>query len=258
MMSIHDNLISGTNNINDASNGLSSSVGKLSSGSRINSASDDAAGMAISELLRADIATAKQSSRNISDGVSMMQTAEGASSVISDNLTRMKQLAAQASTSTYSAAQKKMMQEEFDQLAEQNDQIEDVTEFNGQALFVTQSVDIAVGDGEAISVDMKQLPSTSADLVNDPSGAMAAVDAAITEVSAYRGELGVAMNRLESAGEVIDIESENILAAESRISDVDMAQEVASMMSSQVQTEVAIGAQAHASAVSQVIMALLG
>lgn len=247
-----------SNNINDAYNALSASVGKLSSGLRINSASDDAAGLAVRELLRADIATAKQSSRNISDGVSMLQTAEGASSVISGNLTRMKQLVAQASTGTYSDSQKQLMQNEFDELSAENDRIVSDTEFNGVKLYENTTVDIATGDGEAISVNMQQLSSTSADLVNDAAGAMAAVDAAIIEVSGYRGDLGASMNRLESAAEVVDIESENILAAESRISDVDMAMEVASMTSNQVQTEVAIGAQVHLSAVSQAIMMLIG
>lgn len=256
MMGINS-LTSGVNNINDANNALSSSISKLSSGSRINSASDDAAGMAISQLLRADIATAKQSSRNVSDGVSMLQTAEGAASVIADNLGNMKRITIQAFTSTYSTEQRQIMQNEFDQLAAQNDMIISGTEFNDMSLFVKQDFDIAIGDGEAITVGMEELSSISADIVNDPAGALAEIDAAITEVSAFRGELGALMNRLESAGDVIDIESENIMAAESRVSDVDMAREVATMTSRKVQAEVAIAVQVHANAASQMILALL-
>ena len=256
MMSIN-NLNSGVNNINDANNALSSSVSKLSSGSRINSASDDAAGMAISELLRADIATAKQSSRNISDGVSMLQTAEGAASTIHNNLSNMKQITIQAFTSTFSSEQREIMQNEFDQLAAQNDMVISGTEFNEMSLFVKQDFSVAIGDGEEITVEMEELSSISADIVNDPSGALAEIDAAITEVSAFRGELGAVMNRLESAGDVIDVEAENIMAAESRISEVDMAREVATMTSRKVQTEVAIAVQAHASTASQMILALL-
>lgn len=259
MMSVNNSLSSSSaNNVNSAYKALSSSI-ELASGSRINSASDDAAGLAVREMLRADIATARQSSRNIGDGVSMLQTAEGASSVVSGNLTRMKQLAAQASTSTYSSDQKRIMQQEFDQLSAENDRIVSDTQFNGVSVFQNgQTVDIAIGDGGTISINTQALSSTSGDLVNDAQSALAAVETAINEAAGYRGDLGSTMNRLESAGEVIDVQAENILAAESRISDADMASEVASMVSSQVQTEVAIASQAHASAVSQVIAMLVG
>jgi flagellin len=236
-----------------------SSIEILSSGSRINSAADDAAGLAIRELLRADIATAAQATRNINDGASMLQTAEGAASVISGNLVRMKQLAAQASTGTYSDAQRNIMGQEFDQLAAENARIVADTTFNGVSLFDEgQTVEIATGDGTSISLDLQALSLGAAALSTDPEAALQAVDAAIRQAGGVRGKLGGTIARLQRQAEVIAIRAENELKAESRISDANMAMEVASMMSNKVQTQVATAAQVHAGAVAQVVNLLLG
>lgn len=238
---------------------LMSSLHSLSSGSMINSAADDPAGLAIRELLRSDIATANQATRNVNDGVSMLQTAEGAASVISDNLVRMKQLAAQASNGTYSDSQKNIMAKEFENLAAENARIISDTKFNGVSILEGgQSIDIATGDGQTITYDSQALSIGAAALTNDPQAAQAAVNAAIRQVSSSRGNMGSKIAELQRAAEVIAIRSENLLAAESRISDADMAKQVASMMGNKVQTELAIGSQVHAGAVSQAINLLLG
>ena len=260
MILIHSNLSSqAARQTGRAYQTLMASIEILSSGLRINSAADDAAGLAIRELLRADIATSAQATRNINDGVSMLQTAEGAASVVSDNLVRMKQLAAQASTGTYSTEQRNIMGQEFDQLAAENARIVADTTFNGVSLFDEgQTVEIATGDSTSVSIDIQTLSIGSAALSTDPEAAMAAVDAAITQAGGVRGELGGLIGRLQRQAEVIAIRAESELRAESRISDADMAMEVASMMSNQVQTQVATAAQVHAGAVAQVVNLLLG
>ncbi len=258
MSTINGTFLSFVSDITQAFNKLGSSVSKLASGMRINSASDDAAGMTVREMLRADLATSKQASRNIGDGVSMVQTAEGAASAISENLTHMKQLAAQASNGTLSDQQKNIIQQEFDQLAEQNSQIAATTEFNGINLFTdSQTIDIALGDGDAISFDTQDIAAIDADLVNDPNAALAAVDTAINEVSQMRGDLGATAKRMESAGDVMSVKTENIMAAESRISDVDVATETTRLTANKIIAQSAIAVQVHANAMAGMMNDLL-
>jgi flagellin len=189
----------------------------------------------------------------------MLQTADGAASVVNDNLVRMKQLAAQASTGTYSAEQKNIMQAEFDYLAAENARITTETSFNGVSLFQDdQTIDIATGDGQAISLDTQSLSIGAAALTNDPEAAMAAVDAAIRQAGKVRGNLGTKIAELQRAAEVIAIRAENMLAAESAISDADIAAEVAIMTGNHVRTQVAIASEVHAGAVAKVVNLLIG
>lgn len=258
-MDLFDNLsLNGANEASKASETLSKSLHSMVSGLRINSAADDASGLAVRELLRADIATARQSSRNVQDGISMLQTAEGSAGSISNLLTHMKELATQASNGTYSDQQKKIMQQEFQQLSEEVARIVSSTTFNGNQLHQAgQSIEIAVGDGEMISINTESITVGSADLVNDAAGAAETVDAAINQVSSYRGSLGAGMSRLESAASVLDIEAENLLAAESHISDADMALSVASMTAGKIGLNFALASQAQIKTISQMITMLL-
>lgn len=261
MLSIKNNLMAAQAASNAATvyGGLSTTVKRLSSGLRINSAIDDAAGLAIRELIRADIATARQGSANVRDGISMVQTADGAASAISDTLVRMKQLAVQAGNGTYSAQQKGIMQQEFSELAAEITRITENTSFNGINLFADgQTVDIALGDGETISIDTQNISLGSTDLTVDPAAAQATVNTAISQVSSHRGRLGAKMNRLGSAATVIDTKAENLLAAESRVSDMDVAREVTTLASNQVLVRAATAAQAHANTIMNVVGMLLG
>lgn len=250
--------VNGARNLNGAFAQLQLNMARLASGHRINSASDDAAGLAVRELMRADVATGRQASRNISDGVSMAQTAEGAAGSISDKLSRMKQLATQASNGTYSDAQKRIMQQEFSQLRDEIGRVAQTTEFNGNKLISSDGqVDIS-GDMLGVTTkDMCMCSLTVLDISSDASAALSAVNSAIEEVSAYRGELGSQMKRLSTAGEVVDIEVENTLAAESRISDTDVAKERASMASNMVVSQSAIAMQAHSASISRMSLGLL-
>ncbi len=263
MLSINNNMmaISAGRNLGSAYADLAVNTARMSSGLRINSARDDAAGLAVRELMRADTATLRQGSRNVSDGISMTQTAEGAAGTISDKLTRMKELATQASNGTYSDAQKSIMQKEFNQLAEDISQTARSTEFNGNKLLDSDgSIDISTGNGDSLSVSTKDMSLTNLsglDLVSDPSTAMQEINTAIEGVSEFRGGLGAQMNRMESTGEVLDIEAENITAAESRISDVDYAKEVAKVAANAVQSQAGIAMQVQAKTMPMMALKLI-
>ncbi len=239
---------------------LFQSVSRLSSGLVLNSAKDDAAAMAIRNQFRGEIAVAQQSSRNINDAVSMIQTADGAAGLISDNLVRMKQLAMQASSGVYSDQQISIMQNEFNQLAELNIQITETTSFNSIGLLKQggSPIAIALGGGEIISIarpgDISVAP---VDLISDPQAALAAIDSTLANLTAYRADIGTAANRLESTASVLGSKVENLLASESRISDVDIAQEAASLTSNQVRLKAALAVQSYSNLMADELNRLL-
>jgi flagellin len=246
--------LSAINNINLAANvsqiydDLFQSVSRLSSGLVLNSARDDAAAIVIRDQLRGEIAVAQQSSRNVNDAISMIQTADGAAGVMSDNLVRMKQLATQASSGIYSDQQISIMQNEFDQLAELNTHITETTTFNSIQLLEQDGSPIAIslGGGETISIARPgDISVGPVDLIEDPQAANAAVDSALNSLTAYRADIGATANRLESAASALDSKVENLLASESRISDVDIAKEVASLTANQIRLKAALAVQSH-------------
>jgi flagellin len=238
---------------------VNTSLKQLASGLRIVSAQDDAAGLAVRELMRANLATARQGSANVRDSISMLQTADGAAGAINDNLIRMKQLATQAATGTYSAQQKSIMQQEFTGLADEINRITQTTSFNGVNMFSEgQTIQIALGDGDTINIDTQAIGVGSIDIITDPDAAAEGVNSAISRVSSYRGEIGSKASRLESAAAVLDIKSENLLAAESRISDVDVARTVTTLAANKVLASAAVAIQSQANAMAQAVQMLLG
>ncbi|MFP3936930.1 MAG: flagellin [Phycisphaerae bacterium] len=392
MLAIKNNLMAenAARHLGTSYDSLSTSVERLASGLRINSAKDDAAGLAVRELLRADVAVYRQASRNASDGVSMLQTSEGAMASIDEILVRMKELAEQSATGTYNDDQRELMDAEFQELVEEIDRIADSAEFNGNFLLndpTGTSYDIHVGDNtNVIQVEAKD--TTAAGLgvggtkaygsimssVEDPSAAgwidvtssgdlnfnftnqgtltvglttqtysmsdlvdainsasraqedydaaeivtdeqtglstikvsaeyggtetltvshtatldedllaasewstedgsgtaisidsdtkaqaaLGALDDAIDAKDAIRAEFGYLMNRMEQAGRVLDIQSENMLSAESRISDVDVATEMAAMTQNQVLSQAGVSMLAQANSMPQMALQLLG
>ena len=399
MLAIKNNLMAqgAARNLGISYNKLAASVQRLSSGLRINSSKDDAAGLAVRELIRADVAALNQGTRNANDGVSMLQTAEGALGEVDAILIRMRELAEQANTGTYSTDQKSIMQDEFDELATEIDRIVASNDFNdinlldntstykislGQgnsgssAVSVTAQVmnastlgvggsaetstgpsvasaatnyvtDAGAGDstlvfavgGDSLSItvasgtsmtlqevadainvesrgvqagwnaatvegdastgyqlvlrakttgDVADLAITNADSVTwaagvagggagnaiatadflnvdgagtsldiTTSGAIAAIDSAISTKDAYRAELGYKMNRLETAASVLQVQSENLSAAESRISDVDVASEMSAMTRNQVLAQAGIAMLGQANSMPQMALSLL-
>jgi len=249
---------------------LAQSVERLSSGLRINSAKDDAAGLAVRELMRADIAVLQQGSRNAMDGISMLQTFEGAMGTIDEALVRMKQLAEQAATGSYSSAQRAIMNNEFSEMAAEINRIAGATAFNGNTMLNSASASISIQFGAATTdkVDITGCDMTSSalginvagasiDTTANAQSALATVAAAITTKDTARAMFGYKMNRLESTISVINNQAENLMAAESRISDVDVATEMAIMTRTQVLAQAGVAMLSQANSVPQMALSLL-
>ena len=247
---------------------LAQSVERLSSGLRINGAKDDAAGLAVRELMRAAIAVLQQGSRNALDGISMLQTFEGAMGTIDEALVRMKQLAEQAATGSYSIEQRGIMNNEFSEMAEEIDRIAKATAFNGNYLLnsATNTISIQFGSGSSDIVNVTGcnvtssalgLSSASISTVQAAQSALSTVALAITSKDTARARFGYKMNRLESTISVINNQTENMMSAESRISDVDVATEMATMTRTQVLAQAGVSMLAQANTVPQMALSLL-
>lgn len=245
---------------------LATSVERLSSGLRINSASDDAAGMAVRELMRADIAVLKQGSRNAQDGVSMLQTMEGALQTVDNLIVRMQQLAEQSATGSYSSAQRVIMDNEFTEMASEITRIVGATDFNGIKMLdnsatvsvhfggESDKIDIAGSDMTASALGISTLSITTAASART---ALTQLDSAINAKDTARAKFGYMINRLESTGEVLGVQSENLSAAESRISDVDVATEMATLTRNQVLSQAGTAMLSQANSIPQMALSLL-
>jgi len=247
---------------------LAKSVERLSSGLRINSAKDDAAGLAVRELMRADIAVLQQGSRNAMDGISMLQTFEGAMGTMDEALVRMKQLAEQAATGSYSSAQRAIMDNEFDEMADEIDRIAGATEFNGNTLLNSSTASVSIqfgaGNSDVVSIDGCDMSSSALGLTSASINTAAAAQSALSTISdaittkdEARAAFGYKMNRLESTISVINNQAENLMAAESRISDVDVATEMATMTRTQVLAQAGVAMLGQANTVPQMALSLL-
>jgi flagellin len=222
--------------------------------------------MAVREMMRGDIAVLQQGARNALDGISLLQTMEGAVAVIDSALVRMKQLAEQAATGSYSSAQRAIMDNEFSQMAEEIDHIADATDFNGvYMLNNSAAVSIHFGD-ESDPIDLAGSNMTTSALgidslvITTAAGADAALTtltSAITLKDSARASFGYMMNRLESTRQVLDIQAENLMAAESRISDVDVATEMATLTRNQVLAQAGIAMLAQANSIPTMALTLL-
>lgn len=268
MLAIKNNVMAANaaRNLGNSYDLLAKSVERLSTGLRINSAKDDAAGMAVRELMRADIAVLEQGARNAQDGISLLQTMEGALATIDTLLVRMKQLAEQAATGTYSDAQRTLMDSEFDEMAEEIERIATATDFNGiKMLDNSASVSIHFGDSsDNISVDGNimtkaglGIDALAIDSVGSAVAALGTIDSAISLKDTARATFGYTMNRLESTSQVLGIQAENLMAAESRISDVDVATEMAELTRNQVLAQAGTAMLAQANAIPQMALSLL-
>ncbi len=251
---------------------LGKSLEKLSSGFRINRAADDAAGLVKSESLRAEISGTKGAIKNAQDGVSFVQTAEGALNEVHSILQRMRELAVDAANTatTDGAAQ----QEEIKQLAAELDSIGTRTKFAGNTVFQdysTTSLDFQIGAnaGDTLSIGTDLTLSASAfgvdanattadiDLSVDASAAIAALDTAIGNVSTLRSELGAKQNRLEHTVNNLSVAVENLTASESRIRDTDMAMEMANFTRHQILSQAGTSMLAQANQTPQNVLSLL-
>ena len=245
---------------------------RLSTGLRISTAADDAAGLAISERLRSQVRSIEQAKRNANDGISFVQTAEGALNEVSSILTRLRELAIQASNGSVSNQDKETLDEEFQSLVGEIDRIGRSTQFNGVKLLdgSSSTVSFQVGFGttagiDTLAVSLSAALSTSLSLQSLDIGsggttttAITNIDAAINTVSSLRGSLGAVQNRLGSTINNLAITVENLSAAESRIRDVDVAYETAQLTRNNIMQQASIAVLSQANAQPQSALQLLG
>jgi len=239
---------------------LGKSIERLSSGLRINRAGDDAAGLVISQKLRAESSGLKQSVRNAQDGISFVQTAEGALDEVGAMLNRQRDLVIQARNGTQDSNSITAIQAEFDALSGAISDIGSDTEFAGKTVFSTTAVNFQVGnsDTDRINVTTGLVGHTAAGSTVTDDGVLGALDTDIAAISTTRGSLGATQNRLESTVRNLSVTSENLAAAESRIRDVDVAEEMMSFTRSQILQQAGTSMLAQANGVSQSALSLLG
>jgi len=248
--------------LQSTSDAMAQSMERLSTGYRINSAADDAAGLGISEKMRGQINGLDQAGRNMQDGISLVQTAEGNLDEVHSMLQRMRELAVQYSNGTMSAANKSAIQSEVYQLASEIDRIGSQAQFNGISLLSSASTvtfQVGANDGQVITVAtvslVGALPTNYFDLAQTDS--ISALAAAIDSISATRASFGAVQNRLEHAVNSASAYQENLVAAESRIRDVDMADEMINYTKLQVLQQAGTSMLAQANQSTQSVLSLL-
>ena len=275
---------------------LQTSTKRLSTGLRVNSAADDAAGLAIRELMRTDITALQQGVRNANDAISLIQTADGALGVIDEKLTRMKELAEQAATGTYDSTQRLMIESEYQAMASEITRIANATDFNGiHLLNGNLSSSTHSGTGMTSTGKMKihfgtandsaedyyyiQIGTSTASALgvgNQATASSATADArtvstqaqaqkalvgltnAVVSKDKIRAHLGALQNRLENTISNLTTQAENLQSAESRISDVDVATEMTSFVRNQILTQSAVAMLSQANSMPQMAMQLIG
>ena len=261
-------------NLKGTRQNLDSTLEKLSSGSRINHAGDDAAGLAISENMRAQLRGISQAERNAQDGISLVQVAEGAMAEVANMLIRMRELGVQAASDTVGAQERQFLDVEFQQSLEEMDRIANSTSYNGVPLLNgnASTFEIQIGTGNNPLIDrVKLFDSYAADInsvalginlanVADKSSAqnsLAAIDRALSSVTAIRAGFGAMQNRLQSVITNIATSKENLAAANSRIRDADLAEESSNLTKNQILMQAGTSVLANANSVIKSALTLL-
>lgn len=256
---------------------LSKSMEKLSSGERINRAGDDAAGLAISEKMRAQIRGLNQASKNITDGVSFIQTTEGYLNETTDILQRIRELAVQGSNGIYSSEDRMQIQVEVSSLVAEIDRIASSAQFNGMNMltgrFATEGISFQVGANmdQGVKITIGAADATTLGLRGTQEGGemisvadqdsanrtLGTIDEALKTVNKQRADLGAAQNKFEMAQKGVNVAAENLTASESRIRDTDMAQEMVEYTKNAILSQVNIAMEVQANSNSQNVLALL-
>ena len=266
--------------LNVSNDSIQKSMEKLSSGERINRAGDDASGLAVSEKMRSQIRGLNQASKNIQNGVSFIHTTEGYLNETTDILQRVRELAVQSANGIYSDEDRMQIQVEVSQLVAEVDRIASQAQFNGMNMLtgrfaregdatmqfqiganVDQNTRVFIGTMTATALGLKgaqggdeQISISSPD---DANMTLAAVDAALTNVTKQRADLGAYQNRFELAAKGVNIAAENTQAAESRIRDTDMASEMVEFTKNSILTQAGTAMLAQANSQSQTVLSLL-
>ena len=247
-------------NLSNTDNALAASMQRLSSGLKINSAADDAAGFTISQNLQGQVNGVTQAQQNTQDGVSLVQTADGSLSEVEQMLQRIRELAVQYQNGTLSPTDQLAITTEVNQLASEIERIGSTAQFNGIFLLNTvQSITFQVGanDGESISVSTISLGSSVGTFSLGSSTVLASIDAAINAVAGQDDTLGAVQNRLQYTMENLSTYEENLTAANSAIVDVNMASEVTKFTSMQILQQAGTAVLAQANQLPKNILSLL-
>ena len=263
-------------NLAKTQSALAASIGRLSSGQRINSASDDAAGLGISEALKASLRGLAQAQRNANDGVSMSQVAEGGMNEQQGIVSRMRELAVQAANATLGGTERGYIQTEFTQLQGEVNRIGAVNEFNGQKLLdgsasagLTFQVGAQNTANDRLSMSITRLTtstlgsttlhvaSASLSTATNAQLAIGAFDKAIQQLSSARAKVGAVQNRMQVTISNLGMQQENLAAANSRIRDVDVANETASLSKGQILSQAGLAVLAQANQLPQAALSLL-
>ncbi len=266
--------INAQRNLRGSNSEMRKAMEKLSSGSRINKAGDDAAGLAISENLKAQIRGYKMNVRNSEDGISLVQVAEGGLNETSNILTRLRELGIQAASDTIGPDERNFLDQEYQNMLLEIDRIAKATEFNKTKLLSGegQIFDIQVGIRNTDGIDRITFDGTRANAAAEALGlaglnvydkevaqnSLAIIDSAIQKVSAARADFGALQNRLQSTIANLDISVENLSAANSRIRDSDMANEVAEMTRNNIMLTAGISVLGQANSANSMALKLLG
>lgn len=255
-------------NLSGVSMRLQGNYARLSSGLRIATAADDAAGLAISERMRSQIRSYSQAARNAQDGISLVQTAEGALNEVSNILARMRELSIQSSNGTLSTTDRATIGTEVGQLVAELDRISASSDFNGINLLdgtsTTASIQVGINANETIDISLQDTSTNTLGVdvvdvstVTAANTALGLIDQAIDTVNTSRGNLGAVQNRLQSAVASIANARENLSAAESRIRDVDVANETADLTRNSIMQQAAVSVLQQANVQPQIALKLL-
>ncbi len=254
---------------------LDQSLQRLSSGLRINSAKDDAAGLAISDRMTSQIRGLNQAARNANDGISLSQTAEGALQETTNMLQRMRELAVQAANDTNTAEDRASLDSEFQSLAEEIDRVASSTAFNGKTILTGSyatngfifhvganadqviSITIAGASGGVLGNATGTLNTQNISARSNANSAISIIDAAISDVDVMRGDLGAAQNRMISTIANLNNVAENLMASKSRILDADIAQETAAMTKANILQQAGVSVLSQANQTPQLALQLL-
>ncbi|MCE8014808.1 flagellin FliC [Halomonas sp. MCCC 1A17488] len=265
----------GQNNLKSSQSMLAKAQERLSSGLRINSSADDAAGQAIANRMSAQIKGMQQAQRNANDGISMVQTMEGGLNQLSDNLQRIRELAVQAANDTNSADDRASIQLEIDKRVEEITRIAEATTFNDTALLsnsATLNIQVGANTGTSDSIEVETVSMTASDIgltntavadidVTSFASAQAAidvVDAALQQIDDQRATLGATLNRFDSVVENLTTNVTNLSEARSRIEDADYAVEVSNMTRANILQQAGTSMLAQANQTPQSVLSLLG
>lgn len=255
---------------------LAASIGRLSSGMRINNAADDAAGLGISENLKADLRSLSQAQRNANDGVSMTQVAEGSMNDMTGIVTRMRELAVQSSNQTLGSTERGYIQTEYKELQSEINRISAVTEFNGQKLLdgsasagLSFQIGMAATSNDRLSMVITKLTtstlgsaslhvaSAKLDTVTNARAALAVFDKAIEQLSTARSKVGATQNRMQITISNLSVAQENLSAANARIRDVDVAAESSTLTKAQILSQAGLAVLAQANQIPNSALSLL-